>query len=127
MKAIDISQHSRWGNSIYFTDYKARRIAGHLTPKPEIGDRIKLEMKTEKDRREWRFFAITTLKDFSDPPDQFFCDVKDSGYLIKENGKNLEFHLGEKCPFCRKKFKRDFNNMISHLEKKHKGKLERVA
>lgn len=119
MRTINMDQHSAWGDSIYFLDYKERRMTGHMTPKPEIGDRIKVEMKSKVQGRSFRFFTVISLEDFRDPPDQFVADVRDSGYSIGVGDETVEFHFGEKCPFCKKVFKKDFSSMLEHMEKKH--------
>ena len=71
-------EHSSWGNSIYFTDWDKRRIAGHLTPLPKVGDVLRCKMKSGKIAR-FKFEVVDVL---SDPRDQFFATVSFLGYEI---------------------------------------------
>lgn len=122
-RTIDISAHSGWGDSIYFWDYEKRIVTGHMTPKPKIGDKIKVEMKWDYPGRYFKLFTVVKLEEFSYPGDHFFADVVDTGVVIEKDGREIVAELGSKCPLCRKKFRKDFLKMKTHLEKKHRDKL----
>ena len=120
MNTINMAEHNGWGDSIYWLDYKRRKITGHLTPKPKIGDKIICEMKSTNKYRNFKICTVARVKDFDDPPDQFFATVNDSGYIIETETKGFKFELGSRCPICKKKLKRNFMTIDRHIGKKHK-------
>lgn len=67
--------HRGWGNRIGWLNYP-NKIEGHLSKKPEIGDFVTCKMQSGK----VGVFRVLKIRDFSDPPDQFFCDVEALGY-----------------------------------------------
>jgi len=73
---INMSNHSGWGNSIYFSDWNSRRITGHMTPIPSIGDELRAKMESGKTAR----FLISKIERAGDPRDMFFGYVQDFGY-----------------------------------------------
>ena len=123
MKIIDMADHKGWGNSIYWLDYEKRELTGHLTPVPEIGDEIICEVKSLNKLKNFKIYIVVKVKDFDDPPDQFFATVKDSGYIIRCPSTDLMFKLNSKCPVCKKKFKRNFMAIDRHMGKKHRELL----
>ncbi len=76
-RIIKMWEHSGWGNSIYFTDYKRMRIAGHFSYRINKGDIIQSKMQSGKIGK----FEVVEIKFMSDPRDQFFCTVKPVGYV----------------------------------------------
>ena len=126
MKTIDMADHKGWGNSIYWLDYEKRELTGHLTPKPEIGDKVICEMKSSNQFKHFKIYIVIKVKDLDDPPDQFFATVNDSGYIIETEKKGYKFELNSKCPLCKKKFGRNFMTIDRHVGKKHR-ELNRVA
>ena len=75
-RIISMWEHSGWGDSIYFTDWDKRRVAGHLTPTPKEGDIIRCKMESGKIAR----FKFDKVDVMSDTKDQFFATVSDLGY-----------------------------------------------
>lgn len=73
----EAKKHTGWGDAINWSSFEKRRIYGHLQRKPEIGDEIVFDMKTGKQAR----FAVINVTHESDPPDMFFADVMDIGYI----------------------------------------------
>lgn len=76
MRTIRMQDHNTWGNSISWFDFDRRRIGGHLSEIPEIGDRIIAKMGSGKNG----LFEIIKVDWCYDPADQFFATVKDIGY-----------------------------------------------
>ena len=77
MRIINIWEHNGWGNSIRWLDWDNRRLSGHLSTPPSVGDEVRSKMDTGKIAR----FLITAVKRLEDPPDMFFANVSDIGYL----------------------------------------------
>jgi hypothetical protein len=75
---ISMWEHSGWGNSICFTDWEKRRIAGHMTPTPKKGDILRSKMESGKIAR----FTFEKVDVMSDPRDQFFATVSDFEYEV---------------------------------------------
>lgn len=69
--------HQSWGNHIFFFDFERRRISGHLTPLPEVGDEWHVTMKSGNTMR----YEIFSVEPCRDPRDMFFGMVKEIGYL----------------------------------------------
>ena len=86
MRTIRMENHTGWGNGIDWFDFDTRRIGGHLTPLPEVGDQIIARMESGKNG----LFEIIKVDPCYNPRDQFFATVKDIGY-----------ESGEKCFFVR--------------------------
>ncbi len=76
-RTIDMDKASGWGNSMFFMDWDKRRISGHMTPRPAIGDIVLSKMQSGKVAR----FELVEIELKRDPPDMFFATVKDLGYL----------------------------------------------
>lgn len=74
---INLWEHNGWGNNVYFSDFKNRKITGHLSPRPKVGDEIRSKMSSGKIGR----FLVKEIEYCRDPNDMFFCDVEDLGYL----------------------------------------------
>lgn len=70
-------EHSGWGDSVSFWDFEKRRITGHLTPRPRVGDEVQAKMQSGKIGR----FEIQEVDYMLDPKDMFFATVKDVGYV----------------------------------------------
>ena len=75
-RQINIWEHTGWGDTIAWTDYKTRRLHGHLPERPKVGDIINSEMESGKVGQ----FVVVEVEYMRDPPDQFFCKVSDLGY-----------------------------------------------
>ena len=120
MKTINMADHKGWGDSIYWLDYKKRELTGHLMPKPKIGDKVICEMKSPNQHRLFKIYTVIKVKDFNDPPDQFFATVNDSGCIIETETKGFKFELNSRCPLCKKKFKKNFMKLDNHVGTKHK-------
>ena len=75
-RVISMWEHSEWGNSIYFTDWYKRRVAGHLKPVPKEGDILRSKMESGKIAR----FKFENVDVMSNPRDQFFATVSDLEY-----------------------------------------------
>ena len=76
-RIINLWEHNGWGNSIYFFDWKDRELAGHMTPRPSVGDEVRAKLKQGIGR-----FRIISVDYKKDPPDMFFAKVKDIGYVV---------------------------------------------
>lgn len=76
-KVLNLWEHSGWGDSVYFSSFEERRIAGHLQERLKLGDEIRSKMDSGKVGR----FEIIDIEYCRDPRDQFFATVKDLGYL----------------------------------------------
>ena len=120
MRTINMNEHCSWGNSIYWLDYKERKLTGHLTPVPKIGDKIICELKSPNKYRHFKIYTVFIVQDFDDPPDQFFAIVKDSGYIVETKEKGYKFELKSPCPICRNKLGRSFFKLDAHVGKTHK-------
>lgn len=120
---IDLARHKKRGDNIYFHDYQGRKLVGWTRPKPKIGDRVKLEMKFDYPGRYFKLFTIVSLKEESNPPDMFWADVEDSGIIIEKKNSTLVFEVKSRCPVCNKKINKNFDKMLSHIEKKHKDSI----
>lgn len=66
----------RWGDRIEL-DWERRRITGWKTPRPSSGDLLLVSMESGKTG----ILEIRNVKYVPDPPDMFFADVQDAGYL----------------------------------------------
>ncbi len=84
MRIIRMEDHTGWGNHIGWFDFDSRRVDGHMSPIPEVGDYIIAKMQSGKRG----VFEIIQVKWCVDPHDQFFATVKDIGY---ENGEKCIF------------------------------------
>ena len=120
---IHIAEHKGWGDNIYFHDYKRRKVVGWASPKPKLGDKFQLEMKFDYPGKYFKLFDIVKMKKEFDPPDMFWADVEDSGVIIEKEDSRLIFELRSRCPLCKKKTGKNFEKMLSHLEKKHKDRI----
>jgi len=75
-RIISMWEHSGWGNSIFFTDWDKRTVAGHLNPTPKKGDILRCKMESGKIAR----FEFAEVDVMSDPKDQFFAKMSDMEY-----------------------------------------------
>jgi len=73
----NMDEHNSWGNNIEFFDYETRRIMGHLTPLPKIGDKLIAKMISGRKFK----FEFIKVEPCIDPSDMFFATVKDIGYI----------------------------------------------
>lgn len=66
--------HGRWGDNIAFMDGNIVkcRVYGHLTPLPEIGDKLEVDMASGLKL----IFYFTKVEPCRDPSDMFFADIK---------------------------------------------------
>jgi hypothetical protein len=74
---ISMDEYSYWGDSIFFTDWKKRMVAGHMRFIPRVGDVLQCKMKSGK-TAQFRFESVTKM---TDPKDQFFAVVSDLEYV----------------------------------------------
>lgn len=70
-------EHNGWGNNIQMLDWDKRDIAGHLTPRPVVGDEMRFKMESGEIGRT----KISQIEYMFDPSDMFFAKLKDIGYL----------------------------------------------
>jgi hypothetical protein len=75
-REINMWDHTGWGDAIYWADYEAGRMHGHLQEKPKKGDVINCKMQSKQIGQ----FVVIKTKYMPDPPDQFFCTVSWFGY-----------------------------------------------
>lgn len=76
-RVIKMWEHKGWGDSISFWDYDTRKITGHLTPLPKVGDELQCKMVSGGIGR----FEIISVRYCGDPSDMFFGVVKDVEYI----------------------------------------------
>lgn len=84
MSTIRMEDHRGWGDRIDWFNFDTRRIEGHLSIIPEVGDHIISRMGSGKNA----VFEIIKVDRCYDPRDQFFATVKDIGY---ESGEECFF------------------------------------
>ena len=70
-------EHQGWGNNIFFISWENRRLSGHTTPHPQVGDEYHCKMKSGKTG----CFEFTKIEPCGKPYDMWFADVKDLDYL----------------------------------------------
>lgn len=75
-RIITMSEHSSWGNSIFWTDYDQRKLSGFMQQKPTVGDIVRANMQSGKVAR----FRVESVENIQDPKDMFFAKVSDLGY-----------------------------------------------
>lgn len=75
-RIITMEHHSGWGDSIYFWDFKKRRVTGHMTPKPEKGDILRCMMDSGRVAR----FEFVEIKHSNSVHDLFWATMKDLNY-----------------------------------------------
>ncbi len=78
-KIYNIWEHNGWGNRISWMDWKTRSLEGHLP----LGNMIKKddEVRAKMQSGQIARFKVKKVRKMSDPPDQFFADLIDIGYL----------------------------------------------
>jgi len=69
-------KHRGWGNSINWQDWEKRSLYGHMTPKPKVGDILRVKMESGR----IGLFEFTEVRGCNDPKDMFFAKVKDLRY-----------------------------------------------
>jgi hypothetical protein len=72
----DMQKHCGWGNNICWMDFESRRISGHTTPLPCVGDELLCQMQSGKTAR----FRFVKVEPCVDPSDMWFGNVEDIGY-----------------------------------------------
>jgi hypothetical protein len=92
-----MEDHNGWGNRVDWCDFETRRVDGHMTPIPEVGDRIISKMESGKRG----VFEIISVKRGYNTTDQFFATVKDIG-----------LEDGTRCWFCNNQKELDKLNEI---------------
>lgn len=80
-RVINVWEHNGWGNSISWYDWKKRRLDGHMTPKPNVGDEIRDKLESGKIGR----FRVKYVDHVTDVHDMFWCQVSDVGYYITDD------------------------------------------
>ncbi len=78
-RVIKIWEHKSLGNSVYFDDWKKRKIIGFLKDLPVIGDCVHTKMESGSVAE----LMITKIKYCYNPKDMFFATVEDVGYVTK--------------------------------------------
>lgn len=73
----EADRHTGWGDLIAWNDFEKRRLYGFLQRKPEVGDEVRFKMSSGKVAR----FAILNVEHAGDPPDMWFADAMDIGYV----------------------------------------------
>lgn len=76
-----------WGHTVYLDNDKREDredgsfwpCDGHLSPRPEVGDRVVVEFKHGP-----VICTFTKITSFRDPPDQFLGEVRGDGYWYGE-------------------------------------------
>jgi hypothetical protein len=76
-KVWNMRDHRGWGNSIGWIDWKTRRVYGHTTPHPCVGDELRADMQSGGVAR----FRFAKIEPCGDPPDMWFANVDDIGYV----------------------------------------------
>ena len=78
------SLHHQWGNAFSLFDWDRRMYYGFKrSDKPVVGDEIHQPMKSGKTA----VLRITSVDYKLDPPDMFFCEAQEIGYLGEEDDK----------------------------------------
>jgi hypothetical protein len=75
-RIISMDEYSYWGDSIFFTDWEKRMVAGHMRFIPSVGDVLQCKMESGK-IAQFRFDSVTKM---TDPKDQFVAVVSDLEY-----------------------------------------------
>lgn len=73
----DVRKHNSWGNAIQWTDFKARTLYGHTTPRPSVGDVLLCPM-SKGGVYKFRFVKVELMHD---PADMWFGTVEDVCYV----------------------------------------------
>lgn len=73
----DMREHKGWSNSISFFNWETRRLVGHTTPLPCVGDEFLAPMFSGKTGK----FILISVEYCHDPSDMWFGIVKDVGYV----------------------------------------------
>ena len=84
--------NNQWGNNIRWfmdTGFENRRIVGHQTPGPDVGDLLTCPMDSGKTA----VFCIMELENHRNPPDMFFATVQDIGYEDELDDPNIKKRL----------------------------------
>lgn len=69
--------HQAWGNRMSWFDWDQRRLSGHTTPHPSVGDELLVDMQSGKVAR----FEFAKVEPCYNPHDMWFATLKDVGYL----------------------------------------------
>jgi hypothetical protein len=69
-----------WGHHVEWFNFEKRRIWGHKTPLPKVGDFVDCDMQSGQRCR----FEIIKVEGQSNPRDMFFADVSDYGYVADD-------------------------------------------
>ena len=75
-----MEDHKGWGDRVGWFDFDSRRIEGHMSNTPSVGDHIIAKMQSGKNG----VFEIIKVDWCFEPQDQFFATVKDIGYEDEE-------------------------------------------
>lgn len=70
-------EHRGWGDSISWMDWDKRKLMGHTTPLPAVGDELHCQMQSGKVAT----FRFKKINPCTDPSDMWFATVEDQGYL----------------------------------------------
>lgn len=70
-------RYNAYGSRISWLDVERRRLSGHTTPHPSVGDELRAEMESGRVAR-FRFVAVEPC---GDPRDMWFATVADIGYV----------------------------------------------
>jgi hypothetical protein len=78
---FDMRERKTWGNRISWDDFDKRRLNGHTTPRPRLGDEIRSAMQSGGVGR----FRVVDVDYCADPHDMWFATVEDIGYVDAES------------------------------------------
>lgn len=70
-------EHKGWGNAITIFDWDRCRLSGHLTPRPRVGDVVRLRMTSGRIGE----VLLIDVDYMADPPDMWFATFKPLGYV----------------------------------------------
>ncbi len=76
-----MSEHNGWGDNITWLNWNKRRLCGHTTPHPSVGDELLCPFISGKVGR----FKFKTVTPCCDPRDMWFADAEDVGFVEEEN------------------------------------------
>ena len=81
-KIIKMWEHNGWGNNVDFFDYENRRIYGHMTPRPKVGDVLLAKMTSGK-TGVFRIKNLTT-KTIHQTCSSVMFQTSDRGHLYRD-------------------------------------------
>lgn len=86
---FSMDERKGWGNRMSWTDWETRRVNGHTTPRPRIGDELRCTLKSGGIGR----FRVVDVDLCADPSDMWFATVADIGYVDKDSPPVTRFNV----------------------------------